>query len=88
MNVSVSNRCPVPGLGPRSAGAPVSEIYSVGTLIAGCAVNIAIQSEVGQINISVLSDDVAFGERHEVTDAMSGAFVEIRRAANSMPSSR
>ena len=80
MNVSVSN---VPG--PRSrghiAGAPVSEIYSVGPLIAGCAVNITVWSYVEQINISVLADDITFGDTHEVTDAMSRAFVEIRRAA-------
>ena len=53
----------------------------MGPLIAGCAVNITVWSYVEQINISVLSDDITFGDTHEVTDAMSRAFVEIRRAA-------
>lgn len=80
MNVSVANVA-----GPRArghvGGAPVSEIYSVGPLIAGCALNITVWSYVDQVNISVLSDDRTFGDTHEVTEAMVRAFVEIRRAA-------
>ena len=80
MNVSVAN---VPGPRARGnvGGAPVSEIYSVGPLIAGCALNITVWSYVDQVNISVLSDDQTFVDTHEVTEAMVRAFVEIRRTA-------
>ena len=80
MNVSVSN---VPG--PRSrghiAGAPVNEIYSVGPLIAGCAVNITVWSYVDQLGIAVLTDDKTFNDPHEATDALTAAFSELRSAA-------
>jgi len=79
-NVPVSNVA-----GPRErgrlAGAPVSEIYSVGPLIAGCGINITVWSYVDQLNISVIADDRTVGDTHEVTDAMVQAFCEIRSAA-------
>lgn len=79
-NLPVSNVA-----GPRErgqfAGAPVSEIYSAGPLIAGCGVNITVWSYVDQLNISVIADDRTFGETHEMTDAMVCAFREIRSAA-------
>ena len=79
-NVPVSNVA-----GPRTrghlAGAPVSEVYSVGPLIAGCGINITVWSYVDQLNISVIADDRTLGDTHEVTDAMAHAFCEIRRAA-------
>ena len=79
-NVPVSNVA-----GPRErghvAGAPVSEIYSVGPLIAGCGMNVTVWSYVDQLNISVIADDRTLGDTHEMTDAMVHAFCEIRTAA-------
>jgi diacylglycerol O-acyltransferase len=79
-NLPISN---VPG--PRErvniAGAPMSEIYSVGPVGTGCGINITVWSYVDQLNISVIADDVTVNDPHEVTDAMIGAFTEIRRAA-------
>jgi diacylglycerol O-acyltransferase / wax synthase len=80
INVPVSN---VPG--PRQfgqiAGAPLTEIYSVGPLTFGVGVNITVWSYVDQLNISVLADDATFGDPHEVTEAMVDAFALIRHAA-------
>lgn len=80
MNVAVSN---VPGPRERGTigGAPVTEIYSVGILSAGAAVNVTVWSYADQVDISVLSDDRTFNDVHEATDAMIHAFGEIRRAA-------
>ena len=80
MNMSVAN---VRGPAERGhiGGAPVSEIYSVGQLSAGCGINITVWSYVDQLNIAVLSDDRTFDDTHEVTDAMIHAFAEIRGAA-------
>jgi diacylglycerol O-acyltransferase / wax synthase len=79
-NVPISNVA-----GPRErgrfAGAPVSEIYSVGPLIAACGINITVWSYVDQLNISVIADDRTLDDTHEVTDAMISAFSEIRTAA-------
>jgi diacylglycerol O-acyltransferase / wax synthase len=79
-NVPVSNVA-----GPRErgrlAGAPLSEIYSAGPLIAGCGINITVWSYVDQLNVSVIADDRTVGDTHEVTDAMVHAFSEIRTAA-------
>jgi hypothetical protein len=79
MNVAVSN---VPGPRERGhvGGAPVSEIYSVGVLSAGSAVNMTVWSYVDQLDIAVLSDDQTFKDPHEATDALVHAFGEIRRA--------
>lgn len=79
-NVIVSN---VPGPRRRGsiAGAVVTEIYSVGPLAAGSAMNVTVWSYVDQLNISVLSDDRAFEDIHVASDAFIQAFVEIRRAA-------
>ena len=80
MNIAVSNV-----MGPRERGAiggvPVSEIYSVGVLSPGSALNVTVWSYVDQVDISVLSDDRTFGDVHEATDAMMRGFAEIRRAA-------
>jgi diacylglycerol O-acyltransferase / wax synthase len=80
MNVAVSN---VPGPRERGhiGGAPVSEIYSVGILSAGSAINMTAWSYVDQVDIAVLSDDQTFIDVHEATDSMVHAFGEIRRAA-------
>lgn len=79
-NVPISNVA-----GPRErghfAGAPVSEIYSAGPLIAGCAINITVWSYVDQLNISVVADDRTLRDPHEVTDAMIRGFSEIRTTA-------
>lgn len=80
MNLSISN---VPGPRERGdfGGAVISEIYSVGPLVAGSGMNITVWSYVDQLNISVLTDDLTTDDPHEVTDAMVRAFAEIRTAA-------
>jgi diacylglycerol O-acyltransferase len=65
----------------RFAGAVVSEIYSAGPLVTACGINITVWSYVDQLNISVIADDRTLADTHEVTDAMVGAFSEIRTAA-------
>jgi len=79
-NIPISN---VPGPRERGSigGAPMSEIYSVGPVMAGAGINITVWSYVDQLNISVLADDVTVADPHEVTDAMIRAFIEIRTAA-------
>jgi diacylglycerol O-acyltransferase / wax synthase len=71
--------------GPRergsTGGATVSEIYSVGPLLAGSGMNITVWSYVDQLNISVLTDDVTLDDPHEATDAMVQAFTDLRAAA-------
>jgi diacylglycerol O-acyltransferase / wax synthase len=81
-NVPISN-VPGPRERGRFAGAPVSEIYSVGPLAPGCGINITVWSYVDQLNISVIADDCTLDDPHEATDAMAHAFAEIRRAAGS-----
>jgi hypothetical protein len=80
MNLTISNV-----LGPRTRGhiegATVSEIYSVGPLVAGSGMNITVWSYVDQLAISVLTDDRTLDDPHDATDAMLDAFIEIRRAA-------
>jgi len=79
-NVPISNVA-----GPRErgrlAGAPISEIYSVGPLITACGMNITVWSYVDQLNISVIADDRTLRDTHEATDAMIHAFRELRTAA-------
>jgi diacylglycerol O-acyltransferase / wax synthase len=79
MNLTISN---VPGPRKRGhiEGATVSEIYSVGPVVAGSGLNITVWSYVDQLAISVLTDDVTLADPHEATDAMIAAFTEIRRA--------
>ncbi len=80
MNLTISN---VPGPRDRGhiAGGVVSEIYSVGPVVAGSGMNITVWSYVDQLAISVLTDDRTLGDPHEATDALVDAFTEIRRAA-------
>ena len=80
MNLPISN---VPGPRERGGlgGATISEIYSVGTLFAGCGINVTVWSYVDQVNISVLTDDLTLDDPHEATDAMVHAFAEIHSAA-------
>jgi diacylglycerol O-acyltransferase len=80
MNLLISN---VPGPRERgnTGGATVSEIYSVGPLLAGSGMNITVWSYVDQLNISVLTDDVTLDDPHKATDAMVQAFIELRTAA-------
>jgi diacylglycerol O-acyltransferase len=59
----------------------VTEIYSVGPLAAGSALNMTVWSYVDQLNISVLADGQTFEDAHDVTAAMIRAFTEIRSAA-------
>lgn len=80
LNLPISN-VPGPRLPGRVGGALVTEIYSVGPLTTGSGLNITVWSYVDQLNISVLSDGATLDDPHELTDAMIGAFVEIRRAA-------
>lgn len=80
MNLTISN---VPGPRERGmfGGANISEIYSVGPLVAGSGMNITVWSYVDQLNVSVLTDDLTTDDPHEVTDAMIRSFVELRTAA-------
>ena len=84
MNLTISN---VPGPRERGhiEGATVSEIYSVGPVVAGSGMNITVWSYVDQLAISVLTDDVTLDDPHEATDAMLDAFIEIRSAAGLSP---
>jgi diacylglycerol O-acyltransferase / wax synthase len=78
-NLPISN---VPGPRERGSigGATMSEIYSVGPVMAGAGINITVWSYADQLNISVLADDATLNDTHEVTDAMLRAFAEIRSA--------
>jgi diacylglycerol O-acyltransferase / wax synthase len=80
MNLTISN---VPGPRTRGhiGGATVSEIYSVGPVVAGSGMNITVWSYVDQLAISVLTDDRTLDDPHEATDAIVDAFIEIRCAA-------
>jgi diacylglycerol O-acyltransferase / wax synthase len=80
MNLTISN---VPGPRERGLieGATVSEIYSVGPVVAGSGMNITVWSYVDQLAISVLTDDRTLDDPHEATDAILNAFTEIREAA-------
>ena len=80
MNLTISN---VPGPRERGdiEGATISEIYSVGPVVAGSGLNITVWSYVDQLAISVLTDDLTLDDPHEATDAMIEAFIEIRHAA-------
>ena len=80
MNLTISN-VPGPRQPGRIGGATISEIYSVGPLVAGSGMNITVWSYVDQLNISVLTDDRTLKDPHEATDAMISAFTEIRSAA-------
>jgi diacylglycerol O-acyltransferase / wax synthase len=80
LNIPISN-VPGPRDRGRFGGATISEIYSVGPLIAGSGMNITVWSYVDQMNISVLTDDRTLNDPHEATDAIIHAFIEIRRAA-------
>jgi len=80
MNLTISN-VPGPRERGRIEGATVTEIYSVGPVVAGSGMNITVWSHVDQLAISVLTDDVTLDDPHEVTDAMLDAFIEIRTAA-------
>lgn len=75
-NVIVSN-VPGPRQRGRIAGAVVTEIFSVGPLAAGSALNVTVWSYVDQLNISVLSDDSTLRDPHDVTDAFVEAFAEL-----------
>lgn len=79
-NLIVSN-VPGPRERGRIAGAVVTEIYSVGPLAAGSAMNVTVWSYVDQLNIAVLCDDLAFDDVHTATDAFIAAFAELRGAA-------
>ncbi len=80
MNLTISN---VPGPRERGnvAGATISEIYSVGPIVAGSGMNITVWSYVDQLSISVLTDDITLDDPHEATDAILRSFTEIRSAA-------
>ncbi|SEH62492.1 diacylglycerol O-acyltransferase [Mycolicibacterium rutilum] len=80
-NLIVSN-VPGPRERGRIAGAVVTEIYSVGPLAAGSAMNVTVWSYVDQLNISVLCDDLLFDDVHAATDAFVAAFAEIRDAVS------
>lgn len=85
-NVPISN-VPGPRERGRIAGAPISEIYSVGPVMAGSGMNITVWSYVDQVNIAVIADDQTMNDPHEATDAMIRAFSGIRVAAGLAPAS-
>jgi WS/DGAT/MGAT family acyltransferase len=80
MNLTVSN---VPGPRERGSfgGATISEIYSVGPLVVGSGMNVTVWSYVDPLNVSALTDDLTTKDPHEVTDAMTRSFADIRVAA-------
>ena len=80
MNCTISN---VPGPREQSGfdGAIISEIYSVGPLAAGSALNVTVWSYADQLAISVLTDDETVPDAHDVTAAMTHEFRLIRRVA-------
>jgi diacylglycerol O-acyltransferase len=79
-NLPISN-VPGPRERGRFGGATISEIYSVGPLIADSGMNITVWSYVDRINISVLTDDLTLDDPHKATDAMIHVFAEIHSAA-------
>lgn len=85
-NVPISN-VPGPRERGRIAGAPISEIYSVGPVMAGSGMNITVWSYVDQVNISVIADDLTLHDPHEATDEMVTALSVIRVAAGLPPAS-
>lgn len=80
MNLTISNVA-----GPRERGhleeATVSEIYSVGPVVAGSGINVTVWSYVDQLAVSVLTGDSTLVDPHELTDGIIDAFPELRRAA-------
>jgi WS/DGAT/MGAT family acyltransferase len=80
MNVAIST-VPGPRVHGVICGARVTEIYSVGILSAASAFNLTAWSYADTVNVAVLSDDRTFEDLCEVTDAISRAFAELRRAA-------
>ena len=78
-NVIVSN-VPGPRERGRIAGAVVTELYSVGPLAAGSAMNVTVWSYADQLNVSVLADDQTFSDVHDATDSFIQSFAEIREA--------
>ena len=84
VNVSISN-VPGPRVGGRIAGAPMSELLSVGPLTFGVGLNITVWSYVDQLTFNVLEDGATVADPHEVTDAMVSEFVTIRQAAGLSP---
>jgi diacylglycerol O-acyltransferase / wax synthase len=80
MNVAVST-VRGPSRQGTIAGAPVSEIYSVGVLSSGSAFNMTAWSYGDQVDIAVLSDDRTFNDTREAAEAMIHAFAELQREA-------
>lgn len=72
--------------GPRervtTAGAVVTDFYSVGPLAAGAALNVTVWSYVDQLSIAVLGDADFIRDAHELTDAFQSAFTELQKAAS------
>lgn len=65
MNLPVSN-VRGPGERRRVSGMPITELYSVGPLTPGCAVNVTVWSYVDQLNVSLLADTKTDVELHEL----------------------
>ncbi len=78
-NLVVSN---VPG--PRTplhvAGARLTDLFSVGPILEGMALNVTVWSYVDRMNVSVLADRERFPALHDLTDAMAAelaAYVDL-----------
>jgi diacylglycerol O-acyltransferase / wax synthase len=80
VNLSISN-VQGPRVGGRIAGAPMTELLSVGPLTFGVGLNITVWSYVDQLTFNVLEDGATVEDPHEVTDAMVAELVTIRQAA-------
>lgn len=81
-NLIVSN---VPGPRERvsTAGAVVTEFYSVGPLAAGAGLNMTVWSYADQLSVAALADKNIFRDAHELTEAFVSAFTELLEAAGS-----
>jgi diacylglycerol O-acyltransferase len=81
-NLIVSN-VPGPRERVRTAGAVVTEFYSVGPLAAGAGLNMTVWSYADQLSVAALADKNIFRDAHELTEAFVSAFTELLEAAGS-----
>ena len=78
MNVVASNvRGPATEL--SISGHPIAELFSVGPLDVGMALNVTVWSYAGSLNFTVLSCPRQLPDAHIVTDAVRAAFEELEQ---------
>ncbi len=84
MNVVVSNvRGPAEPL--SLGGFPIADVFSVGPLDIGMALNITVWSYAGNLNFTVLSCPLQIPDPHTVTGAVQQAFTELQQAFRPTP---